>query len=54
MLRTNIDIYRAGGNARLVFNTNLTIAEFEAQFGTKEGPAFTRRIGKSMEVFNFF
>jgi hypothetical protein len=39
---------------QLVFNTNLTIPEFEAQFGTKEGPAFTRRIGESMEVFNFF
>jgi hypothetical protein len=41
-------------NGQLVFNTNLTLAEFEAQFHPPNGPAFTRRIGEQAEIKNFF
>jgi DNA replication protein DnaC len=45
-------IYENDG--QLVFNTNLTPAEFEAQFWPPTGPAFTRRIGEQATIKNFF
>ena len=41
-------------HGQIVFNSNMTPAEFEEQFGAKDGPAIMRRIAETSNVFNFY
>ena len=39
---------------QLVFNTNLTLEKFAAQFGPETGPAIFRRVAETCTVYDFF
>ena len=43
-----------GVKGQLVFDTNLTIGQFEAAFGPEVGPTIARRVAEMCKIYNFF